>query len=134
MEPDEEKKAGLFADLLEYREAFALLKDFGIGFFISFDRFWHGDDIVPYYKVVISKANPVKGDRVLWTATQSDDSFLKAARLCVRAAELESAAYHEKLRATVEAGPTGPMNVAAGWPKELSEGPDAPDPDNDPFS
>lgn len=115
MDPVEEKKADLFADVLEYREALVLLKDYGIGFNVTIDRYWHGDEVIPYYKVAITKLHPEKGHAPLWSAVTSDESFLKAVRYAVRAAELEVAAYYEKLRA-------GPGSVATGqqgahvWP------------------
>ena len=136
---DDEKQAAVFADVLEYREAFAMLQQYGTGFNIQFNRYWHGDDIFPTFMVSISKLDVEKSGSLLWSASQKDDSFLKAVRLAVRMAELEAHAYFEKMRIqreAVEAGtdvglrrawPTGP-GLASGLAEEylrrqLREGP-----------
>lgn len=98
MDPEGEKKADLFADILEYREALALLHQYGIGFCVTIDRYWQGDEIIPYFKVAIAKLHPEKGKYRLWHAGAQGDSFLKAVQYAVKAAKLESASYFEKQR------------------------------------
>jgi hypothetical protein len=100
MDPDEEKKSELFSelfvDVLEYREAFAMLQQYEIGFVVTSNRYWHGGDILPTFMLTIAKLPPEKGKKLLWIAKGSADNFLKAVRLVVHEAAQESVAYQEK--------------------------------------
>lgn len=58
MDPEAEKQAATFADLVEYREALIMLEEFGPGYNVSFYRYWSSLKWPPAYWVGVSKIRP----------------------------------------------------------------------------
>lgn len=133
MDTEEEKNAGLFADVVEYREAIAALAEFGPGFEVLVARRWKLPE-PPIYTVHINKLHgdatdyPVKD----WTSQGSGATLLEAARdaaqhariaaaYAKRAQEAAAVSYargHDLLTAlggtNLAVGQVGPQDIAGG--------------------
>lgn len=102
MDTEEEKNAGLFADVVEYREAIAALAEFGPGFEVLVARRWKLPE-PPIYTVHINKLHPddatdypVKD----WTSQGSGATLLEAARDAAQHARI-AAAYAKRMQEAV---------------------------------
>jgi hypothetical protein len=106
MDPEAEKNAELFAELIEYREAMSALKEFGSGFFVSVERHWPKSG-TPYYVAIITEsgADPTQG---------THENLLEAVRLAVEKARRRMEPPPVVLGA-VATGQQGVSNVGAGF-------------------
>lgn len=100
--------AELFATVLEYREVFALLKQFRSGFDIHIDRLWAplGD---PHFRVKIRKRAGEEG--AVWNAVGRDADLKRAVRLAVEAALREQAEEGSITPGAIATGQTGPSGL-----------------------
>lgn len=82
----------LFADLVEYREAFAMLKEFGEGYGVTVQRRWPTGGR-PYFVVTVERPSPING-RLLndWRFVWKSESLLEAARRAAKSAREHQAA------------------------------------------
>lgn len=83
----------LFADLLEYREVFAALAEFGSGYNVAVERRWAllGDS---HFVVTITKRAPMEKDQypeASWHAHGSDAGLVVAVREAIQHARAQEA-------------------------------------------
>lgn len=109
--------ADLFADILEYREALAALKEFGQGFEVKVARVWTYTD-APVYVARIGAWTPSSLSNAAtkqWTADGSGRHLLEAVRRAVSAAHKEQAerAAMDDLRVRIQNLSGGPTPAGA---------------------
>lgn len=116
----------LFAEVLEYREALAALKEFGSGYNVVVERRWAIAGVAQFV-VTITKRAPMEpvahsGTTASWHAHGTDGNLLTAVRAAIQHARMrQKTSEGSIIPGTIATGQQGPMTIT-GAMRAIREG------------